>query len=307
MKANCDARGDRRRAAHAAALRGHEPRAARWRRARLHARDGALPAPTRQGCHRVERGRHARKNSAISPAPTSSTQPPAEPQELRGRHRARQRGAKPRRHARIEPSRTPTCGSISITTSPTTTTAISLSSTPTAPATGQILFELFREPRSAADLRDGRQSFRRHQHRHRLVPVSEHHRAHLRDRRRAHPRRRQCRRAFAEDVRELSAPPARAAARAAQCPALHQPAIASPASRSRAETAKNARRAARGQRRTHRSHPRHRRRDRRGLFRGTRRWPGPHQPALEIAEDRCEQSLRPLRRRRPHARRRRAH
>ena len=38
--------------------------------------------------------------------------------------------------------------------------------------------------------------------------------------------RRQCRRSFAEDVRELSAPPARTAARAAQCPALHQSRLA---------------------------------------------------------------------------------
>ena len=68
--------------------------------------------------------------------------------------------------------------------------------------------------------RDRGEPLRRDLHRHRLVPISEHHRAHVRDRRRAAEVRRERRTRQPAALRELSAPPDGVAARAARHDAL---------------------------------------------------------------------------------------
>ena len=111
--------------------------------------------------------------------------PPAEPQSIRCGHRARHRGEESRRHV---PAHAVKHADVWINIDHHITNErygdLALHRLHRAGHRTDSLRAVPPE-RSAADLRDGGQSLRRDQHRHRLLPVSEHHRAHLRDRRRA--------------------------------------------------------------------------------------------------------------------------
>ena len=108
-------------------------------------------------------------------------------------------------------------------------------------------------------------------HRHRLVPISEHHRAHVRNRRGPRESRRQRRRAFADEcttaIRAAGIELLRSLLNVLQFTCDDR--VASFALT--LEIAAERRREARGQRGPHRPHPRDRRRDRRAH--SSRNWP----------------------------------